>query len=243
MKLNKATTIRTSELELASHTACKITTATKTAMATKMARERCEVPRMRPIAPTDTLAEDIGKHLPSSGSYAMEVSKEFRLQQVPYEHSDVASLEAAAQQFYVQLYGSPDETPFTTADFSPPRGAFFVGYLNEAPVAMGGWRFRTPGVPRVAQRPAEVRRMFVDERVRGQGLARIVLAALEASAAAAGADWMLLETGRPQVAAVYLYRSSGYVDVERFGYYAASEDALNLGRRLRDLRPVSQPDR
>lgn len=67
----------------------------------------------------------------------MEVSKEFRLQQVPYEHSDVASLEAAAQQFYVQLYGLPDETPFTTADFSPPRGAFFVGYLNEAPVAMG----------------------------------------------------------------------------------------------------------
>jgi GNAT superfamily N-acetyltransferase len=165
-------------------------------------------------------------------SYAMEVSEEFRLRQMPYEHPDVALLEAATQQFYVQIYGSPDETPFTTADFSPPRGAFFVGYLNDAPVAMGGWRFRPPGVPPVAQRPAEIRRMFVDERVRGQGLGRIVLAALEASAAAAGADWMLLETGRPQVAAVCLYRSSGYVDVERFGYYAASEQALNLGRRL-----------
>jgi GNAT superfamily N-acetyltransferase len=164
-------------------------------------------------------------------SYAMEVSEEFRLRQMPYEHPDVALLEAATQQFYVQIYGSPDETPFTTADFSPPRGAFFVGYLNDAPVAMGGWRFRAPGVPPVAQRPAEIRRMFVDERVRGQGLGRIVLAALEASAAAAGADWMLLETGRPQVAAVCLYRSSGYVDVERFGYYA-SEQALNLGRRL-----------
>jgi ribosomal protein S18 acetylase RimI-like enzyme len=45
-------------------------------------------------------------------------------------------------------------------------------------------------------------------------------------------DWMLLETGRPQTAAIGLYRSSGYVDVERFGYYAASESALNLGRRL-----------
>jgi GNAT superfamily N-acetyltransferase len=124
-------------------------------------------------------------------SYAMEVSEEFRLRQMPYEHPDVALLEAATQQFYVQIYGSPDETPFTTADFSPPRGAFFVGYLNDAPVAMGGWRFRPPGVPPVAQRPAEIRRMFVDERVRGQGLGRIVLAALEASAAAAGADWML----------------------------------------------------
>jgi GNAT superfamily N-acetyltransferase len=161
------------------------------------------------------------------------VPAEFRLQPVPYEHPDVATLEQAAQQFYVQIYGSPDETPFTTADFTPPHGAFLVGYLDEQAVAMGGWRFRTPGVPRVARRPAEIRRMFVRECVRGRGFARLVLAALEASAAAAGADWMLLETGRPQVAAVGLYRSSGYVDVERFGYYADSDMALNLGRPLR----------
>ncbi len=158
---------------------------------------------------------------------------EFRLQPVPYEHPDVATLEQAAQLFYVQIYGSPDETPFTTADFTPPHGAFLVGYLDEQAVAMGGWRFRTPGVPRVARRPAEIRRMFVRECVRGRGFARLVLAALEASAAAAGADWMLLETGQPQVAAVGLYRSSGYVDVERFGYYADSDMALNLGRPLR----------
>ncbi|HET9301784.1 MAG TPA: GNAT family N-acetyltransferase, partial [Propionibacteriaceae bacterium] len=147
--------------------------------------------------------------------------EELRLMQVPYEHPDVAALEHAAQQFYTQIYGGPDHTPFTTADFSPPRGAFFVGYLEGQAVAMGGWRFRTPGVPRVSRRPAEIRRMFVHERVRGRGFARLVLAALEASAAAAGADWMLLETGQPQIAAVGLYRSSGYVDVERFGYYAA----------------------
>jgi ribosomal protein S18 acetylase RimI-like enzyme len=166
-------------------------------------------------------------------AYAGRVSEEFRLQQVPYEHPDVAMLEQAAQDFYTMIYGGPDKTPFTTADFSPPQGAFFVGYLGDEAVAMGGWRFRAPGVPRVARRPAEIRRMFVHERVRGRGLARIVLATLEASAAAAGADWMLLETGQPQVAAVGLYRSSGYVDVERFGYYADSETALNLGRPLR----------
>jgi ribosomal protein S18 acetylase RimI-like enzyme len=160
------------------------------------------------------------------------VPEELRLLQVPYEHPDVAALEREAQRFYIQIYGGPDDTPFTTADFSPPQGAFFVGYLEGQAVAMGGWRFRTPGVPRVARRPAEIRRMFVHERVRGRGFARLVLAALEASAAAAGADWMLLETGQPQIAAVGLYRSSGYVDVERFGYYAASETALNLGRPL-----------
>jgi hypothetical protein len=54
MKLNNATTIRTTELELASHTACKITTATKTPMAIKVARERCELPLIRPMAPVDS---------------------------------------------------------------------------------------------------------------------------------------------------------------------------------------------
>jgi GNAT superfamily N-acetyltransferase len=160
------------------------------------------------------------------------VAEEFRLLHVPYEHPDVAVLDAAAQRFYIQIYGGPDDTPSTTADFSPPHGTFFVGYLNGEAVAMGGWRFRTPGVPRVARRPAEIRRMFVRESVRGRGFARLILAALESSAAAAGADWLLLETGQPQVAAVGLYRSSGYVDVERFGYYAGSETALNLGRPL-----------
>jgi ribosomal protein S18 acetylase RimI-like enzyme len=170
---------------------------------------------------------------PGLAAYAWLVPEEFRLEQVPYKHHDVAALERKAQEFYVTIYGGPDETPFTMADFSPPRGAFFVGYLDGEAVAMGGWRFRTPAVPQVARRPAEIRRMFVHERVRGRGLGRIVLAALEASAAAAGADWMLLETGQPQVAAIGLYRSSGYVDVERFGHYADSETALNLGRPLR----------
>ena len=168
---------------------------------------------------------------------------EFQLLQVPYEHPDVTALTSAAQEFYITIYGGPDETPFTSADFSPPTGAFLVGYLDDQAVAMGGWRFRPPGVPRVAQRPAEIKRMFVREQVRGQGFARMVLATLEASAAAAGADWMLLETGQPQVAAVGLYRSSGYVDVEPFGHYADSPLALSLGHPLRSPQPPSAPDR
>jgi GNAT superfamily N-acetyltransferase len=124
------------------------------------------------------------------------------LLQVPYEHPDVAALEQQAQQFYTQIYGSPDETPFATADFTPPLGAFFVGYLDGEAVAMGGWRFRTPGVPRVARRPAEIRRMFVRESVRGRGFARLVLAALEASAAAPapiGCSWKLANHRSPQL--------------------------------------------
>lgn len=165
-------------------------------------------------------------------AYAWHVLEELQLRQVPYEHPDVTALTQAANDYYIQIYGGPDGTPFTTAEFTPPNGEFYVGYLNGEAVAMGGWRFRTPGIPQVARRPAEIKRMFVRDHVRGRGFARQLLATLEASAAAAGADWMLLETGQPQIAAVALYRSSGYVDVEPFGYYADSETALNLGRPL-----------
>jgi ribosomal protein S18 acetylase RimI-like enzyme len=162
---------------------------------------------------------------------AGRIDGDLLLRRVPYDHRDAVALTRAAQEFYVRLYGGPDETPFTPEDFDPPQGAFLVGYLGDDPVVMGGWRFIPATIPG-AVRPAEIKRMFVREDRRGLGLARRMLAALEADAADRGADWIVLETGSPQVAAVALYRSSGYTDIERFGYYAAEPDALNLGKRV-----------
>lgn len=48
----------------------------------------------------------------------------------------------------------------------------------------------------------------------------------------AGADWMILQTGRPQTAAVAFYRAFGYDDIESFGHYAGAPEVLNLGRQL-----------
>ena len=164
------------------------------------------------------------------------------LRRVPYDHHDAVALTEAAQEFYVRLYGGPDETPFTPAEFDPPQGAFLVGYLGDEPVVMGGWRFIQATIPG-AKHPAEIKRMFVRQDRRGIGLARRMLAELEADAAAAGADWMVLETGNPQVAAVRLYRSSGYTDIERFGYYADEPDALNLGRPLTSSAQARRPEK
>ena len=143
------------------------------------------------------------------------------------------ALTEQAQLFYVELYGGPDESPFTAEEFTPPHGDFYVGYLGERPVAMGGWRFSPVLAPVGAIRPAEIKRMFVRADVRQQGLARRLLAVLEAEAREAGADWMILETGRPQVAAIALYRRCGYVDIAPFGYYADKPSVVSLGKRLR----------
>ena len=73
---------------------------------------------------------------PRCAAYAGLVPAEFRLLQVPYEHPDVTALTSAAQEFYITIYGGPDATPFTSADFSPPTGVFLVGYLDDQALSL-----------------------------------------------------------------------------------------------------------
>jgi GNAT superfamily N-acetyltransferase len=159
-----------------------------------------------------------------------------RLHLVPVRYDDpvVQALVDEVQQVYVVRYGGPDETPVDPDEFAPPRGHFVVGYLDGAPAAIGGWRLRADpadaGLP--GDRPAEIKRMFVRPALRGRGLARAVLADLEATAAAAGVDWLVLETGDRQPEALGLYRSSGYVAVTPFGLYAHEDGSLYLGKQM-----------
>jgi GNAT superfamily N-acetyltransferase len=148
------------------------------------------------------------------------MSTPLRLERVPITHPDAQALVEAVQAVYVGLYGSRDETPIEPGYFDPPQGSFFVGYLDERPVATGAWRFR----PDVATElglvnPAEVKRMFVVPDAQRAGHARTMLRHLETTAAAQGATDMILETGAPQTAAIALYTSSGYRPITSFGHY------------------------
>ncbi|MFZ2503257.1 MAG: GNAT family N-acetyltransferase, partial [Nocardioides sp.] len=133
---------------------------------------------------------------------------------------------------YIRIYGGKDETPMEVGEFDPPAGSFLVAYAAGSPVAMGGWRFRPDVEAPGGKRPAEIKRMFVVAERRRTGLARFVLQGLEESAAAAGADVMILETGRPQIGAEEFYRSNGYADTVRFGFYAQEPHTVYLGKTL-----------
>jgi GNAT superfamily N-acetyltransferase len=147
------------------------------------------------------------------------VPAELRVEQVPITHPDALLLIDELQAEYRIRYGGPDRTPLQPAYFEPPDGAFYVGYRDDTPVTMGGWRFR-PDVERLGStRAAEIKRMYVAAAARRGGLARLMLAHLEATARTAGADVMILETGTAQPEAMALYESAGYEPVDSFGYY------------------------
>jgi GNAT superfamily N-acetyltransferase len=137
----------------------------------------------------------------------------------PITHPDAARLVEEVQQEYVVRYGGRDETPLEPGYFDPPRGAFFVGYLDGRPVATGAWRRRRDVVVGGHDDTAEIKRMYVSAEVRGRGLARAMLAHLEVTAGEAGAEVMVLETGLAQPVALALYESSGYTPIPGFGFY------------------------
>lgn len=153
----------------------------------------------------------------------------------PYGHPDVVALTQEVQAHYSELYGGAgDESSVDVADFEAPTGHFVVGYLDGVPVAMGGWRRLgdRPGLP--SPHSAEIKRMYVAPCARRRGLSRVLLAELETSARAAGVDWLVLETGRPQTSALALYRSCGYTEVDGnpYGHYVSEPDAVHLGKSL-----------
>lgn len=162
-------------------------------------------------------------------------SPELRIERVGFGHPDAMRLIAEVQAEYVVRYGGEDETPLDPVEFDPPRGSFFIGYLRDAPVATGAWRRRDDVPVFGTTETAEIKRMYVISGLRGRGLARAVLAHLEATAADAGATAIVLETGMRQPEAIRLYESSGYTRIPPFGHYRDSPLVRCFAKRLHPI--------
>jgi putative acetyltransferase len=93
-----------------------------------------------------------------------------------------------------------------------PHVRFFIARLRGAAVGCGG----------VALFPdfAEIKRMYVRDAARGQGVADAILARIEEEVRSAGLSWLRLETGDRQAAAMRLYARAGFRECPAFGAYA-----------------------
>jgi GNAT superfamily N-acetyltransferase len=144
---------------------------------------------------------------------------------VRLDEPDALKLIELVQGEYVVRYGGRDEAPIDVAEFLPPEGLFVVARLDGAAAGCGGWRNLGDG-------RAEIKRMFTAAGFRNRGLARAVLAELERTAAAAGIEEIVLETGTVQPEAIALYESSGYRPVEGFGFYAGRPLSRSFAKRV-----------
>jgi GNAT superfamily N-acetyltransferase len=147
------------------------------------------------------------------------------LRAVRYDDPVAVYLIEQVQQEYVLRYGGRDAAPVDPAEFAAPHGLFLVAEVGGTPAGCGGWRVHGPTA-------VEVKRMYVAPGFRRHGIARRLLAALEATAVRAGHREILLNTGGRQPEALALYARAGYTPVPGYGIYAQAPDAVFLGKVL-----------
>jgi GNAT superfamily N-acetyltransferase len=99
--------------------------------------------------------------------------------------------------------------PATDEDLVPPAGLLLLARLHGEPVGCAALRFH-------GRDPAEVKRMWVAESVRGLGVGRRLLTEIEEHARASGVRTLRLETNRALGEAIALYRSAGFREVPAF---------------------------
>ena len=108
------------------------------------------------------------------------------------------------------IYGSiRDAAPVSEQDMAPPEGGYVLLSEDGRDVAGGGFK-------RLDPRTCEIKRMFVVPEARSRGLARRLLAEIEAAARDAGYRHARLDTGREQPHAEALYRSAGYREIDDY---------------------------
>ncbi|KQV53364.1 GCN5 family acetyltransferase [Pelomonas sp. Root1217] len=130
-------------------------------------------------------------------------------------HPYAQRLIALSEAYMGALYPS-ESNHFEPADgLRPPQGSFYGLWRGEQLVGCGGVKhFDADGY-------GEIKRLFVLDSERGRGVARQLMAQLEAELIERGVRIARLETGIHQPEALALYRRLGYVERGPFGGYTA----------------------
>ena len=136
-----------------------------------------------------------------------------------------------------ERYDSPapcgEEVALPTGSFTDPQGSFLLGEIDGVAVACGGVRSCQEAPPGVG----EIKRMYVEPGVRGRGLGRVLLAALEEEGRRLGYQRLWLETGTAQPEALGLYETAGWTPIPKYGEYKDEEDSRCYQRVIGSAAP------
>ncbi len=100
-----------------------------------------------------------------------------------------------------------------------------LAYLGDTAVGCGAIRS-------FAGDTAEVKRMYVREECRSQGIAGKILNKLESWARELNFDACVLETGYKQPEAIALYKRSGYEVIPNYGQYLNIENSVCMRKKI-----------
>lgn len=143
----------------------------------------------------------------------------------PVRQPDVERLLGLGDEFALSLYPADECFLLDVAELEAPGVSVFVARADGAALGMAALVVKADG-------SAEVKRVFVEDRARGRGLAGELLEAVEQAARDAGVGVIQLETGPKSAAAIALYEKHGYRHIPLFGQYVGSESSVCMEKTL-----------
>jgi len=122
----------------------------------------------------------------------------------------VALLGAYLDELRSRIFPIPvDADPHWPEDYRRPGGAVLLAWSAGRAVGCAGLRPLEPGT-------VELKRLYLVPEVRGRGLGKRFMAAIEDEARSAGHRRLLLDTAAPLREAAAMYRSMGYVPIPAY---------------------------
>jgi len=132
---------------------------------------------------------------------------------VKYLDAELAILDGDEHAFYAQL-NKTDKIKHV-----------IVAYENDKPISCGAIREHSPTT-------MVVKRMYTIPESRGQGIATKVLNELENWASELAYQKCVLETGKRQPDAIWLYQKNGYKTIPNYGKYVEMENSVCFEKEI-----------
>jgi hypothetical protein len=131
------------------------------------------------------------------------------------------------QQLDNELWNELQEDQATYDQYNkvPDINTVVLVYVNDQPAASGCFKKYNADT-------AEIKRMFVEKKYRGEGLSKAVLAELENWAMDSGFKYAILETSVHFIPATRLYKNAGYKIIPNYDQYIGLEESVCMKKQL-----------
>jgi putative acetyltransferase len=155
------------------------------------------------------------------------------IEEVAWEDPDAVSLREARRREIAEIYGRDGSEPAGSEATGLDVAVFVVAYDGARAVGCGGLRV-------IDDDTGEVKRMYLVPAVRGTGVSRAILTALEEWAVEHHIRTLRLETGDLLLAAQRFYQREGFTSIPPFGPYVGSTLSRCYEKRL-TAGPLTPP--
>jgi GNAT superfamily N-acetyltransferase len=160
------------------------------------------------------------------GTRRKEQESMITLKRTNSDNKDFQFLVERLNEYLLQQYGNLQDfySQFNKIDNIPN---VVIAYWNNEPAGCGCFK-------KFDNRSVEVKRMFVKEDARGNGIGAAILSELEKWATELGNGSIVLEMGNRQPEAAILYKKQGYQVIPNYGQYIGMEEtSICMKKELR----------